>query len=53
MPEAEDLRIRAARCRALAREYASEAGRSLAQLAAELETKADRIEAGTPLRAKE
>ncbi len=45
--EAEDLRARAERCRNAAREYASEIGALLVQLAAELDLKAERIEAET------
>ena len=45
--EAEDLRVRAERCRGAAREYASEIGALLVQLAAELDLKAERIEAET------
>ena len=46
--EAEDLRARAERCRNAAREYASEIGALLVQLAAELDLKAERIEAEAP-----
>jgi hypothetical protein len=45
--EAEDLRARAERCRDAAREYASEIGALLVQLADELDLKAGRIEAET------
>jgi hypothetical protein len=41
----EGLRARAERCRAFAREYATDVGASLSELADELELKADRIEA--------
>jgi hypothetical protein len=43
--EADGLRIRAARCRDFAREYASEVGSSLTDLAAELDKRADRLDA--------
>jgi hypothetical protein len=43
--EAQDLRTRAERCRSSAREYASEIGNLLVQLAAELDLRADQIEA--------
>jgi hypothetical protein len=42
--EAADLRARAERCRNSAREYASEIGALLVQLAAELDHKADQID---------
>lgn len=46
-PEAqpEGLRARAERCRVFAREYATDVGASLSQLAVELDLKADRLEA--------
>ncbi|HEX8443059.1 MAG TPA: hypothetical protein VF631_05370 [Allosphingosinicella sp.] len=46
-PEAqpEGLRARAERCRVFAREYASDVGASLSELATELDLKADRLEA--------
>ena len=43
--EAEGLRIRAARCRDFAREYASEVGDSVAELAVEIDKRADRLDA--------
>lgn len=46
--EAAALRARAERCRNFAREYASEVGTSLEQLAFELDKQADRIEARPP-----
>ena len=39
------LRARAERCRAFAREYATDVGVTLSELAAELDRKADRLEA--------
>ena len=42
--EAQDLRARAERCRNTAREYASEIGDLLLQLAAELDLKADQLD---------
>ncbi len=43
--EAESLRNRAARCRDFAREYASDVGSSLTELAVELDKRADRLDA--------
>lgn len=43
--EVEELRARATRCRDYAREYATDVGTSLSELAVELDRKADRIEA--------
>ena len=43
--EVEELRTRATRCRAYAKEYASDVGTSLSELAVELDRKADRLEA--------
>ena len=43
--EAEGLRVRAARCRDFAREYASDVGSSLTELAVELDKRADRLDA--------
>ena len=43
--EAEGLRLRAARCRDFAREYASDVGSSLTELAVELDKRADRLDA--------
>ena len=43
--EAKGLRIRAARCRAFAREYAEDVGNSLTDLAVELDKRADRLDA--------
>ena len=43
--EAESLRIRATRCRDFAREYASDVGSSLTELAVELDKRADRLDA--------
>jgi hypothetical protein len=40
----QDLRARAAKCRAFAREYASDVGASLSELAVELDLQADRLE---------
>jgi hypothetical protein len=45
MTEAEDLRARAEKCRHYAREYASEIGASLSELATALEHEADRLDA--------
>jgi hypothetical protein len=39
------LRARAERCRAFAREYATDVGASLSELAVELDLKADRLDA--------
>ena len=39
------LRARAERCRSFAREYASDVGNSLTELAVELDGKADRLDA--------
>jgi hypothetical protein len=41
--EAEGLRIRAARCRDFAREYADDVGSALTDLAVELDKRADRL----------
>ena len=43
--EAEGLRIRAARCRDFAREYADDVGSALTDLAVELDKRADRLDA--------
>ena len=43
--EAAGLRIRAARCRAFALEYAEDVGTSLTDLAVELDKRADRLDA--------
>lgn len=45
MSEADDLRVRAERCRHFARTYANDVGTSLAELAVELDRKADRLDA--------
>ncbi len=42
--DSDQLRARAARCRAFAREYASDVGVSLDELAVELDRKADRLD---------
>ena len=42
--EAGQLRARATRCRAFAKEYSSDVGASLDELAVELDKKADRID---------
>jgi hypothetical protein len=44
MSEADDLRIRARRCRDFAREYASDVGQSLSELAVELDKRADTLD---------
>jgi hypothetical protein len=44
MTEPEALRERAQRCRDSAQQYATEVGRSLLELAVELERKAERLE---------
>jgi hypothetical protein len=43
--EPEGLRARAERCRVFAREYATDIGASLSELAVELDLEADRLEA--------
>ena len=43
--EAEGLRVRAARCRDFAREYADDVGSALTDLAVELDKRADRLDA--------
>ncbi len=43
--EAAGLRVRAARCRDFAREYARDVGSSLTELAVELDKRADRLDA--------
>lgn len=42
--DADDLRVRAARCRDYAREYASDVGCSLTDLAVEFDKRADRLD---------
>lgn len=44
MSEADDLRARAARCRDVARQYASDVGDSLNDLAVELDKRADALD---------
>jgi hypothetical protein len=44
MTESEALRERAERCRHFARQYATDVGQSLLDLAIELDRKADRLE---------
>jgi hypothetical protein len=43
--EIEELRTRATRCRDYAKEYATDVGTSLSELAVELDHRADRLEA--------
>ena len=43
--EADGLRLRAARCRDFAREYADDVGSALTDLAVELDKRADRLDA--------
>jgi hypothetical protein len=47
MTEPEALRERAQRCRHFAQQYATDVGRSLLELAVELERKAERLESQT------
>ena len=47
MTEAEALRERAQRCRQFAQQYATDVGKSLVELAIELELKADRLDRQT------
>ncbi len=42
--DSDQLRARAAKCRAFAREYASDVGSTLNELAVELDKKADRLD---------
>ena len=44
MSEADDLRSRARRCRDFAKEYASDVGLSLSELAVELDKRADTLD---------